>query len=223
MEDVPRLIICDDHEIIRDSISRILTDASCANVVGSACDGYTAIKMCRNLDPDIFLMDLAITRPKGSETFRKLMSIKPDLKIVIYSSEAEKAEIFALIAEGAKGFVPKQAKASNFVNAVRSISLGYVCIPDDYVNDFMCLRQNTIKTGNIYGLSPREIEILEACVSGVCTKQVAERFDISVRTVETHRNAIYRKTSCNSVDALHSIAEQMQLPVAGSTLMRHNT
>ena len=214
MVDLPILGIADDHVIIRDSISNFISDSQSAQVVGTASDGYTTIKLCRNLDPDIVLMDLAITRPSGAETFRKLLSIKPDLKIVLYSSAEERAEVNSLIADVAKGNVPKQAKASNFVNAIRSVSLGYACIPEDYIDDFMVLRQNSIKTGNIYGLSPREIEILEACVSGARTKEVAARFNISVRTVETHRNAIYKKTSCNSVDALHEIAEQLQLPVA---------
>jgi DNA-binding NarL/FixJ family response regulator len=209
MQALPKLIIVDEHEIIRDGISALVTSAECGEVVACASDGYNAIKLCRTVDPDIILMDLSITRPSGIETFRKIRSIKPDLKIILYSSDANKSEAFSLLSNGAVGFISKQAKGVDFVNAVRCATLGYVCIPGAYVDDFMTLRQNAQKTGNMYGLSPRELEILEACVSGEKSKDVAERMKISVRTVETHRNSIYRKTSCHSIGELAEIAGRL--------------
>ncbi len=207
--DTPTLLIVDEHEIVRDGISSLFSESGCATVLGFAGDGYTAIKQCRTLRPDIVLMDLGITRPNGMETFRKIKSINPVVKIVVYSSEAEKTDVFSLLAANAVGFIPKQAKGSDFVNVIRSASLGYVCVPSDFMEDFVGLRRNVSKTGNVYGLSLREMEIFEACVSGARTKEIAERLDISSRTVETHRNAIYRKTSCHNLSDLMEIAARL--------------
>ncbi len=220
MRELPRVLIADNLEIIRNSIAGILTDAECAEVVGTAADGYTAIKYCRNKNIDIVIIDLSLARPSGVETIRKIMSINPDLKLVVCSSEINAGEVFSLISEGVKGYIPKQARTLDFVAAIRSIHLGYAFLPECYIKNFVKLRQNSIKSGNMYGLSPREIEILDACVSGICTKEVASRFNISVRTVEAHRNAIYRKTHCNNIDSLYKIAAQLALPSAETIAMQ---
>jgi DNA-binding NarL/FixJ family response regulator len=209
--DIPTLLIVDEHEIVRDGIAHLVSEDGCAKVAGMASDGYTAIKQCRMLNPDIVLMDLGITRPNGMETFSKIKAVCPKIKIVIYSSEAEKADVFCLLSASAAGFVPKQAKGSDFVNAIRSATLGYVCVPREFMEEFVGLRRNSSKTGNVYGLSPREMEILEACVSGARTKEIAERLKISSRTVETHRNAIYRKTSCHNLSDLIEIAARLEI------------
>lgn len=204
-----RVVIADSHEIVREGIaSRLIADCG-ANVVGQASDGYTTIKICRNQTPDILLLDLSLTRPSGAETIAKLRSSMPDLKIVVMSSEASTSEAFNILAQGAVSFMPKQAKGAHFVTAIRAASAGYTCIPTTFLREFAQLRQNVTRTGNMYGLSPREVEVLEACAAGQKTKEVAERLSISVRTVETHRNSIYRKTDCRSIGELAGIAAKL--------------
>jgi len=209
MQDLPKIIIADEIEIVRDAIADRLTSANCAEVIGLAGDGYTAIKMCKLHNPDILLMDVALTRPSGQETFRKLRKAMPDLKIILTSSDASRTDVFSMLSYGAVGYVPKQGNAAGFVNAIQSASLGYMCIPSDYMGEFSSLRRNVTRSGNMFGLSPREMEVLEACTAGHTTKEIADRLSISARTVETHRCAIYRKTSCNTVRQLNKIAEQL--------------
>lgn len=209
--ETPKMIIVDEHEIVRDGIATLIERDGAAKVVGSAADGYSAIKECRKNTPEIVLMDLGITRPKGMDTFRKIRAAHPEAMVIVYASEIDQANVFTLLAAGAKGFVPKQATGSDFVNAVRSASLGYVSIPDEHINGLVGLRKNARETGNCYGLSPREMEVFEACASGTPTKEVADQLDISVRTVETHRNAIYRKTSCHSISDLVELADRLDM------------
>ncbi len=209
MQDLPKLVIADEMEIVRDAISERLTSANCVEVVGLAEDGYTAIKLCKMHNPDILLMDVSLTRPSGKDTFRKLRKAMPDLKIILTSSNASQADVFSLLSFGAVGYVPKQAKGADFVHAINSAGLGYMCIPAEYMEQFTSLRRNVSRSGNMFGLSPREMEILEACTSGYTTKEIADQFSISTRTVETHRCAIYRKTSCHNVQDLNRIAEQL--------------
>lgn len=209
MSDKLRIVIADCHEIVREGIAtRLITDCD-ADVVGQASDGYTAIKICRNLTPDVLLLDLSITRPSGTETLAKLRSSMPNLKIVVMSSEATTTEAFTILAQGAVCFMPKQAKGADFVHAVQAAATDFTFIPTSYLKEFVRLRQNVTRTGNMYGLSPREVEILEACAAGQKTKEVAERLSISVRTVETHRNSIYRKTDCRSISELSGIAAKL--------------
>lgn len=204
-----RIVIADSHEIVREGISAKLQKDCEASVVGQASDGYATLKVCRNEEPDLLLMDLSLTRPSGLDTFRKLRQSSPHLKILILSSDAEPSGAFAMLSEGAVGYMPKQAKSDDFVAAVNAVMMGYSCFPTQYVDDFFKLRRRMVKSGNIYGLSPREIEVLQACVDGYKTREVADRLSISVRTVETHRNSIYRKTDCRDLDALAKMAREL--------------
>ncbi len=198
-----RLVIADSHEIVREGIAARLEGTCPVEVIGQAGDGYSTIKVCRQYTPDILLMDLSLTRPAGIETLGKLRATLPDMRIVVLSSDAKVADAFSVLGLGAIGFMPKQAKGADFVNAIRAAIAGYTCMPSEYLAEFVTLRRNVSRTGNSYGLSPRELEVLEACASGQRTKEVAERFNISVRTVETHRNAIYRKTDCHDLQELY--------------------
>lgn len=207
----PKLLIVDEHAIVRDGLATLFEAGDCAEVVGSAYDGYSAIKACRTLAPDIALLDMNVTRPSLIETFRRVKAARDETRFIVYSSEFRKADIYALLGAGAYGFIPKQAKASDYVNAVRCASLGYVCAPQDMMEVFLSCQANRTRTGNPYGLSPREIEVLEASISGEATKLIAHRLNISVRTVETHRNSIYRKTSCRCIESLGEIAAQMNI------------
>jgi DNA-binding NarL/FixJ family response regulator len=197
------LVIADSHEIVREGIAARLEEGCPIEVIGQAADGYSTIKVCRQNAPDILLMDLSLTRPAGMETLTKLRATLPDLRIVVLSSEATVSDAYAVLGMGAIGFIPKQARGEDFVNVIRAAMAGYTCVPTEYLAEFVQLRRNVSRTGNSYGLSPRELEMLEACATGQCTKDVAAQFNISVRTVETHRNAIYRKTASRDLKELY--------------------
>lgn len=203
------VVIADSHEIVRESIANRLTSLENLSVVGQASDGYSTMKICRQLVPDILLMDLSIGRPSGIEILVKLRAAVPTMKILLCSSDAKVHEAFNAISLGAIGFIPKQAKCEHFVNAIQSAAMGYSCIPSIYLDGFSTHRRNATRTGNIYGLSPREVEVLSASALGAGTKEVADRLNISVRTVETHRSAIYRKTETNKIEDLSSLYQQL--------------
>ena len=209
MTDATKILVADSHEIVREGLANKLTVDCGYNVVGQAADGYSTIKACRMLMPDILLMSLSLTRPSGLETFSKIRASNKDIRIVVMSQDANTNDAFTVIAEGALGFVPRDAKVVDLVNVVRSAELGYASLPSEYIRQFTNLRRNVTRTGNIYGLSPRELEVVEACATGAKTKEVADMLAISVRTVETHRNSIYRKTDCRNLTELAEIAGQL--------------
>lgn len=200
-----KLVIADSHEIVREGLAHKLEKECGYEIVGQAEDGYSALKACRLFKPDILVMGMSLTRPSGMETLVRVRSLSEDIRIVVMASDTCAIDAFSAISEGAISFVPRDAKVINLINAVRCAESGYACIPQEYIQEFTQLRRNVKRTGNIYGLSPREIEVLEASASGAKTKEVAGLLDISVRTVETHRNSIYRKTDCRNMAELVSI------------------
>ena len=204
-----RVVIADSHEIVREGIAARIAEACNVDVVGQAEDGYGTLKTCRAEMPDLLIMDLSLTRPSGMDIFQKIRQTMPAINILVLSSEAVATHAFSTLSSGAAGYMPKQAKSSHFVAAINAIKLGYSCFPTDYVAEFAELRHQVKRSGNIYGLSPREIEVLLACCDGSKSSEVAQQLSISVRTVETHRNAIYRKTDCRDLDKLSKIANDL--------------
>lgn len=194
--DGPVVVIADSHAIVREGISAWLTQHFNATTYANASDGYTLLKLCRQHNPDIVMMDYSITRPSSSEVLVKLRETMPQIKVIVLSSDSDTANAFFILSQGAVSFMPKQARGEDFGNAVRAAMTGYAFIPIEILNEFVKSRRHLTRSGNAFGLSPREIEILEATISGMNTKDVARTLNISTRTVETHRNSIYRKTSC---------------------------
>ena len=200
------VVIADSLEIVREGIASKLQHCSRCDVVGLASDGFSTLKLCRSLQPDVLVLDLEMTRPSGVETLEKVRRSCPDTRIVVLSSGVSVSNAFLVLSKGAVAFLPKQSSGKDFVAAIHAATDGYTLLPSEFVEDFVQSRRNVTRTGNLFGLSPREMEVLLACAEGQSTKQVAEMLDISVRTVETHRNSIYRKTSCNGLDDLRQLA-----------------
>ncbi len=205
MEDVYRLVVADSHAIVREAISAKIESACKVQVIDQVSDGYSTLKTCRAHSPDILMMDLSLTRPSGPETLVKIRRSCPETQIIVMSSEATVNNAFMCLSQGAVGFMPKQASGSDFVRSIEAAINGYTYLPVEFLREFVHSRQKMTRTGNIFGLSPREIEVLEASVTGKSAKEVAAELDISVRTVETHRTRIYRKTSCSSFQELSSL------------------
>lgn len=205
MLDRMKIVIAEQHEIVRDAIAARLVESCDVDVVAQASDGYSTIRACRQHKPEVLMMNLSLVRPSGLETLKKLRSGSPDLKVIIFSADTMIRNVVFALSQGAVSFLPVQAKSSDYVKAVQAAQAGFVYLPVGLMKDILHSRQNLIRTGSVFGLSPRETEILDACVGGQSTKQVAESLSISVRTVETHRNSIYRKTSCSNFKELATI------------------
>lgn len=215
LDDTPmvNVVIADRHEIVRDAIAMRLQNGAIAHVSGTATDGYSAIKLCRSLQPDILLLDFDIKRSSGRETFLKLRQSQPNLKIIVICEDSDIADAFFLMSKGAYGLMTRDAKGADFERTIQSVAAEYAIFPKEYLAQFAEIRTKATKSGNVYGLSPRELEVLRESKNGACTKQIAEQLNISVRTVETHRYSIYRKTACNNIDELHDLFWKVDVSV----------
>lgn len=208
------IIIADCHEIVREGIAMRLDEATDIELVAECSDGYSTIKQCRQLKPEILFMDFGLLRPSGMETLVKVRKSNPETKIIVLSSDTNFADALYALTQGAVGFLPKQSRGSSFVQAVQAARANFSYLPLELIREFVASRRNLTRTGNAFGLSPREIEILEATVTGQTAKEVGEQLGISVRTVETHRNRIYKKAGCHSAhDLMNIIASSDDLDV----------
>ncbi len=200
-------MVADGHAMVREGIAASLREEFDADIDSDVSDGYTLLKRCRHKSPDVVIMDLHLTRPSGAETMKKLLDMMPTIKIIVVSAEAETSDAVFALSHGALAFIPKQARADDFANAVRAAIGGYAYLPTALLGGFVKSRSNLPPAENDFGLSHREIEILKATLDGMSIKDVAAKLDISPRTVETHRNRIYRKTSCRNPDELAQILD----------------
>jgi DNA-binding NarL/FixJ family response regulator len=197
-----KVVVVDSQEIVREAVSNRISEDCEVDVVGMAADGYSALRACRQHNPDLVILDLSILHPNGMETLGRLRESFPDVRVIIVSQDLSVSSAFLAISRGAVAFMSRRARGLDYVNAINAAIGGFTYLPADLLERFIKSRRSFNKTGNLFGLSAREIEILEACASGLTTKEVATNLNISVRTVETHRHSIYKKTECRSIEEL---------------------
>jgi DNA-binding NarL/FixJ family response regulator len=205
VDKVPSVIIADEHAIVREGIASKLKEACNAEILGMVSDEYATLKLCRTLTPDVLFLDISLSRPSSLELFMKLRATQPNLTIVILTAEPSVRLAYLAILHGAAAFVPKNAGSDQLVYALQSIQLGFSTMPTEYLKEFVTVRNDIVRSGNMFGLSPRESQVLEAIRSGYSPDEIARQLDISIRTVEAHKSALFRKTeSKNTRELLNS-------------------
>lgn len=206
-EAVFSVIIADSHEMMREGIAWRIEKECKVNVICGTSNGYETHREVRNHKPDLLILDLGITRANGSEVLERVRRDAPDTMVIVTTSEPTFTNAAFSLSKGAAAFIPKQVSSDEFVCAVNAVRNGFSYVPRSILSEFINSRKNLSRVGNIFGLSPRELEVLQATAHGLSTKQVAADLDISVRTVETHRHNIYSKTNCRNQEDLVTIAK----------------
>lgn len=192
-----RILIAEDHAIVREGIRMILDAEPDFEVVGETKDGEEAIQLARTLRPDVVVMDISMPRMTGVEATREIKRMLPDTDILILTMHEEESYVFQLLQLGASGYVVKRAAAADLVEAVRAAARGeaflYPSVARSVVQDYLD-RLRTGEGGQRYdGLTEREREILVLLAEGLTNAQIADRLYISVKTVQTHRSHIMEK------------------------------
>ncbi len=192
---VIRLILADDHEIVRNGIRLVLEEQDDMEVVAEAADGEEAIRYTLGHKPDVLVLDLNMPGLSGLDAIPKVLDVSPDTAIVVLTMQAEPAFAREALRAGARGYVVKQSAASELVGAVRAIVAG-----DTYINPSLGARMaaEPPQAGPPDDLTPRETEILGLLALGHTNPEIAEQLVLSVRTVETHRANIQHKTGAST-------------------------
>ncbi len=207
MNEPIRLLIADDHPIVRHGIRMCLTLQGKIQIVGEAGDGREALFLTRELKPDVVLMDIDMPHMDGLVVTRLLRREMPQVKVLIFSMYSNAEYALRIIQCGARGFVLKEASSEEIVRAIEAVHSGAAHFSPDVAR--VALNQVVHSKGKTAGLSPlsnREREVLQHLAEGESNKEIAGLLGIGVRTVETHRERIMRKLDIHSIAGLTRFA-----------------
>jgi DNA-binding NarL/FixJ family response regulator len=215
-----RLVLADDHPIFRDGLRRLLEAEPDMKVVGEAKDGAEAVKLARQLKPDIMLLDLAMPKHPGLEALRELSNGSGNsVRVILLTAAAEKAQVVEALQLGARGVVMKDSATQLLLKAIHTVMAGEYWVGHEAVSNLVqYLRaqiQSTTEAARQkkFGLTPRELEIISAVVAGFANKEIAEYFKISEDTVKHHLSNIFDKLGVSTRLELALFAVNQGLPL----------
>ena len=195
-----RILIADDHTIVRTGVRMILEAETDFAVVGEALDGQQALEMVESLHPDLVLMDIAMPVMNGLEATRQIKARFPEVNILVLTMHRSDEYFFEMLKAGAAGYVLKTSNMDELVLAVRAASQGDVFLSPNMANRL--LRDYLSRLGDenepAASLSGREREIMLLLAEGYSTKEIADKLVISSSTVHTHRNNLMKKLNLTS-------------------------
>jgi DNA-binding NarL/FixJ family response regulator len=216
-----RILIADDHPIFRDGLRRLLEAEEGLTVLGEAADGAEAVKLARQLKPDILLLDLAMPKHPGLEALRDL-SVAPGaspVRVILLTAAAEKRQIVEALQLGARGVVLKDSATQLLLKAIHTVMSGEYWVGRESVSNLVqylrTLMQSSVDEARQrkFGLTPRELEIVSAVVAGYANKEIAEYFRISEDTVKHHLSNIFDKLGVSTRLELALFAVNQALPL----------
>ena len=193
MEEI-RILIVDDHPVVREGIGSMLKKEADFKVVGEASNGLEAIEKARELSPAVVLMDLRMPEMDGVEAISRIKAEKPDIKFIILTTYSDDEYIFKGIAAGARAYLLKDAPRDELFKAIRMVSRGESLIQPVVASRVLDkLAELSRKTPAGDTLSDREIEVLRLMAGGESNKDIADHLSITQSTVKTHITSIFQK------------------------------
>lgn len=217
MKDQPiRIILVDDHEVVRDGIRSMLATCADIRIVGQASAGNDALELVRTVKADVLILDIELPDISGLEICSLIAGKHPELRILILSMYTGEEFIFKAISEGAKGYLPKNTSRDELIEAVKSLASGKEyyspLIAEIMLKSYIKKAKTRHKADKDLGeLSKREIQVLTMLAEGMLYQEIAEKLFISVRTVESHKSHIMQKLELNTTAELVKFAIRNKL------------
>lgn len=197
-----RVLVVDDHTIVRDGICALLALAGDIEVAGEAANGRDALEMVKKLSPDVVLMDIAMPVMNGVEATRRIKKEFPDVKVLALTQHDDKEFVYPLLEAGARGFLSKAAASSELTSAIRYVHQGESFLSPSVaklmIDDYQ--QGATVRERNdpYEQLTDREREILKLIAEGYTTQEIANMLVISPKTVEGHKSSLMAKLDIHS-------------------------
>jgi len=200
-----RVLLADDHVIVRRGLHYLLERSPGFEVVGEAADGREAVKMAEELNPDVVVMDIAMPNLNGLDATAQIVKKNPAVGVVILSMYSDETYLVRALSAGAKGYLLKDSAEADLIRAVEAVSQGRPffspTIARTLLEDYMRRLQQQNLTDSYDLLTDREKEVLQLLAQGKSNKEVATLLSLSTYTVDTHRNNLMQKLN------LHNTAE----------------
>lgn len=199
-----RILIADDHSLMRVGLNALFSHQADMTVVGEACDGLEAVRLADELSPDVVVMDLMMPKLDGADATRRILDVTPDAKVVILTSYGTSDDLVRAVANGAKGAMIKSMPIEEIVDAIRAVHAGGESFPPE-------VRQLVAETPRPTILTERQREILHSATRGLTTEDIAKQYNISVSCVLKHFTSIFRKLDVTNRTEAISVALRKQL------------
>jgi DNA-binding NarL/FixJ family response regulator len=201
---VLKVLIADDHEIVRQGLRSMLEAQRECQVVGEAADGRQAVAMTKELNPDVVILDIGMPTLNGLEATRQILKLRPQTKVLILTMHESDSVIREVLDAGARGYILKTDAGRDLVTAVDSLRRNKTFftsrVSQMILDGFLKGDPRPQDSGSgAIRLTPRQREIVQLLAEGKSSKEVAVALDLSVKTAETHRANIMRKLDCHSV------------------------
>ena len=210
-----RLMLADDHVVVRSGLRMLLQARSDIEIVGEAEDGREAIEKAKVLRPDVILMDVQMPDINGIQATKRIREVSPETAVLALTMHEDDHYFFEMLHAGASGYVPKRAAPDELVNAIRTVNEGevflYPSLQKRLVKDYLQRAESGDHLMVQDDLTPRELEVLTLIAEGMTNPEIAEELVISVKTVDRHRENIMRKLNLHSRIDLVKYAIKMGL------------
>lgn len=201
-----RVIVADDHTMIRSGLKSLIDRAADLEVIAEAQDGMQAVQQAQELHPDVVVLDIAMPNLNGIEAARQITSRQERVGIVILSMHSDEGYVLKALKAGARGYILKDSSENDVISAVRAVSAGKAYFSPEIsrmmADDYLRQMQQRGVEDSYELLTTRERQILQMLAEGKSNKEVASALDLSLHTVETHRSNILQKLNLHSIPEL---------------------
>ncbi len=222
MEKTTRIVLADDHSLVRDGIRALLEEDKNYEVIGEVSNGKEAVEMVLEKHPDLLIIDIRMPEMNGIEAVEELKKHEATTKCIILSMHDSEEYILKSVSAGASGYLLKDTGKTEFLKAISTVEQGGKYFSGDISNVLVnnLLGQSQVKkeskpasknANNSFGITNKELQILELVLSGLTNKQISEKLEKSKRTVETHRFNLMRKLGVNNLMDLAKKAQEYKL------------
>jgi len=203
-----RILLVDDHQIVREGLRILLEKEPDMEVAAEAEDGRAAVRLAREVSPQVVIMDVAMPDLNGIEATRQIVAECPGIKVIALSMHADRRFVANMLKAGASGYLLKDSAFEELARAIRTVAADKVYlspeVSDIVVRDYV---KGPQEEASVYSLlTPREREVLQLLAEGKATREIADCLHVSVKTVETHRQQIMYKLKVRSVAELTKYA-----------------
>ena len=209
-----RILVVDDHAILREGICSLLERQEDMQVVGEAANGEEALTRVAELKPDLVLMDLAMPRMDGLEATRRLYATRPEVHVLVLTQHDNREFVTPALEAGAAGYVLKRSGGREVVNAIRQVMRGAAILDSDLARQLG--QQPASGRQGEAPLTDRELQVLRLVVDGLSNKEIAQQLTISPKTASVHRTNIMQKLGArNTADLVRTVMQRRLLSPGG--------
>ncbi|HRI56395.1 MAG TPA: response regulator transcription factor [Anaerolineae bacterium] len=207
-----RVLIADDHAMLRDALTHMLSVHADIAVVGGAGDGREAVELVRQLQPDVAIVDISMPELNGIDAIPEMAAVSPQTRVVILSMQGTSEHLYRSLQAGAHGYLLKGSAGKMLIEAVRAVHAGHRYFSEEMtqvlVDDFVQQRERGPLASPLERLSARERQILQMVVEGKSSAEIADILALSPKTVETYRSRLMTKLGIKDLPGLVKFAVQ---------------